>query len=288
MHTVGAFFARTTSLYGGGHARTAFTCYLAHDATAWLSAPATDSVHRQLLTGIAQLAILLGNMCADDFQDALAQHYHRTAAHLAADAHDPATYALALRAMATHAHELGHYQQALTIARQAACTARHHAPALTRAYIQSQLAVAEARTHHTRPALTALKTAEHLYSQADPTTSGPFTHYTPADLHFQQARIHAALNNHTGTLAALTTSLRTRPSTSRRAYALTLAYLAETHLRRGHLESALAAWEHFLNNYPALHSARATRRLNIMRQLLRPHTTHPAADALLHRAIQLH
>ncbi|NGO74062.1 hypothetical protein G5C65_38250, partial [Streptomyces sp. SB3404] len=142
MQTVTAFFAHTTTRYGGGHARTALVCYLAHDVIPWLHAPATDTTHRQLLTAGAQLSILLGDMCADDTRDALAQHYHRTAAH------DAATYAIALHAMSTHAHELDHHPAARALAQQAADAARHHAHPAIQTYTHAQLAVTEARTHH--------------------------------------------------------------------------------------------------------------------------------------------
>ncbi|MEV5376767.1 hypothetical protein AB0L26_12440 [Streptomyces nondiastaticus] len=288
LQTVTAFFAHAATRYGGGHARTALLCYLAHDVTPWLHAPATDSVHRQLLTAGAQLAILLGDMCADDSRDALAQHYHRTAARLAADADDPATYAVALHAMSTHAYELDHRPAALALSRQAADAARHHAHPAILTYTQAQLAVTEAGTHHRSSALAALHTAEHLHSSTEPSASMPFTTYPDAALDFQRARTLNALGDHVGTLSALTSSLRTHPPDRHRARALITAHLAEAQLRQGHREAALANWERFLGDYPTLRSARATRRLTAMRQLLEPHVTHPAAARLLHRATQLH
>ncbi|MFD7291204.1 helix-turn-helix domain-containing protein [Streptomyces sp. NPDC059863] len=115
LKSMTAFFASSAGAFGGGHARTALTAYLADDVTPWLLAGASEHVHRQLLTQAAQLTILLGNMCADDDADALAQHYHRTAAHLAAEAEDPHTYTIALRALASHALELGHQQPSLAL-----------------------------------------------------------------------------------------------------------------------------------------------------------------------------
>ncbi|MEU7166301.1 hypothetical protein AB0A70_16870 [Streptomyces morookaense] len=179
IQAVIAFFARTTALYGGGHARVALVCHLAHDVAPWLRAPATENVHRRLLAAGAQLAILLGDMCADDSRDALAQYYHRTAAHLAADAHDPATYAIALHAMSTHAHELGHPPAARALAQQAADAARHHAHPAIQTYAHAQLAVTEARTHHRPAALAALHTAEHLHTHTEPPTPTPFRRLPP-------------------------------------------------------------------------------------------------------------
>ncbi|MFE4670789.1 hypothetical protein ACFRI7_39055, partial [Streptomyces sp. NPDC056716] len=120
LKSMTAVFATSTGTFGGGHARNALTAYLADDVTPWLLAGASDHIHRQLLTRTAQLTILLGNMCADDGHSALGQHYHRTAAHLAAEAEDPHTYTIAIRALASHALDLGHPQPSLALTEQAA------------------------------------------------------------------------------------------------------------------------------------------------------------------------
>ncbi|MGW1018368.1 hypothetical protein [Streptomyces niveus] len=287
LKSMTVFFASSTGTFGGGHARTALTTYLADDVTPWLLASAGDHVHRQLLTQAAQLTILLGNMCADDDADALAQHYHRTAAHLAAEAEDPHTYTVALRALASHALELGHPQPSLTLTEQAAATAARHSSPLTQSFTQSQLALAHARVHDRPRALLALHNAEVLHGRADQNVSDPFGSYPTAALYYQRARTLTALRDHQAAGRAFHASLRTRAPQARRARALTTALLAESQLLQGNLEESLTTWKRFLGDYPGLRSARATASLTTMRQVLRPHSTHPDVVLLTEEAASL-
>ncbi|MET8825264.1 hypothetical protein ABZX40_35805 [Streptomyces sp. NPDC004610] len=282
-----ALFSASTGAFGGGHARTALTAYLADDVTQWLLASARDDVHRQLLTRTAQLTILLGNMCADDDAHALAQHYHRTAAHLAAEAGDPHTHTIAIRALATHALDLGHQQAALALTEQAAATATRHASPLTQSYTQSQLALAHARAKDRPRALLALRNAELLHSHADQNPSDPFDSYPRAALHYQRARTLSALGDHPAADHAFHASLRVRAPQARLARALTLALLAESQLIQGHLEESVSTWRRFLIDYPGLRSARATTCLTTMRKALHPYSHHPAVVRLEEEAASL-
>ncbi|MER5772560.1 hypothetical protein [Streptomyces sp. NPDC001985] len=284
LKSMTAYFATSTGAFGGGHARTALAAYLADDVTPWLLAGAGDHVHRQLLTHTAQLTILLGNMCADDDADALAQRHHRTAAHLAAEAEDPHTYTIAVRALAAHALELGHHRPALALTEQAVATAARHASPLTQAFTQAQLALAHARVQDRPRALLALRRAEVLHGQADQDPSDPFDTYPIAALHFQRARTLAALRDHRAAGRAFHASLRARAPQARRARALTTAHLAESQLLRGNLEESVSTWKRFLADYPGLRSSRATAFLTTMRRALRPHSSHPEVALLQEEA----
>ncbi|MFE2044597.1 hypothetical protein ACFXAZ_27465 [Streptomyces sp. NPDC059477] len=287
LKSVTAFFAATMGTFGGGHARTALTAYLADDAIPWLLAGASDHVHRRLLTHTAQLTILLGNMCADDEHHALAQDYHRTAAHLAAEAEDPHTYTIAIRTLASHALDLGHQQAALTLTEQAAATATRHSSPLTQSFTQSQLALAQARAKDRQRSLRALHHAEALHSHADQDPTDPFDSYPTAALHYQRARTLTALKDHQAADQAFHASLHARAPQARRARALTTALLAESQLLQGNLEESLTTWKHFLTDYPGLRSARATASLTTMRQALRPYSAHPEVALLEEEAASL-
>ncbi|WDO11231.1 hypothetical protein ME763_37555 (plasmid) [Streptomyces murinus] len=284
MRTMARVFAEAAQLHGPVHVRTALTAYLGRDVTGYLNAPAVEAERRQLLSGAAELTILLGTMCAGDGADALAQHYHGTAASLAAEAGDAATYAIALRTMSAHAHDLGHHSAAvLHLAQRAADVA----PPIVAAYTQAHLAVIQAH-HSKRAALAALAAAERHHGQAHDTIPGPFTHYPASALHYQRARTLATLRDRGGATSALTTSLRLRAPGERQATALTQARLAETLLAGGHLDAALTHWQAFLKDYPTLHSSHAERLLQSMRRLLNPHRRHPATNTLLTEAATLH
>ncbi|MEU0990406.1 hypothetical protein [Streptomyces sp. NPDC005953] len=281
------FFAASTGTFGGGHARTALTTYLADDLTPWLLSSASEQVQRQLLTHTAQLTILLGNMCADDNDNVLAQHYHRTAAHLAAQAEDPHTHTIAIRALASQALEIGHRRPSLALTEHAAATAKRHSSPLTQSFTQSQLALAHARANDRPRALLALHNAEILHSHADQNLTDPFDNYPTAALHYQRARTLTALKDHPAAARAYSASLRARAPQARRARALTTALLAESQLFQGNLEESLTTWKRFLIDYPGLRSTRATDSLTTMRQVLRPYSTHPDVALLTEEAATL-
>ncbi|WP_210590900.1 hypothetical protein [Streptomyces sp. GESEQ-35] len=279
LRAMASVFATSADQHGGQRMRAALAAYLAHEVAPLLHRPAPAQVHHGLLAATARLALLLGSMCADSGHHALAQHYHQIAARLATDADDHTTLAIALRTMATHAHDLGQHTPAvLNLAEQADQHARHAPPAV-RAYTHIHLAVLNA--HHNRhAAVAALLRAERLHIEAD-AELGPFSSYPAGALHYQRAQALATLKDRTGALTALTTSLRLRTPTERLPAALTRARLAETHLRLGHLEPALTHWHALLDAYPALRSVRADQCLTAAVQHLRPHQRRAGVADLL-------
>ncbi|QCX82800.1 hypothetical protein C9F11_46250 (plasmid) [Streptomyces sp. YIM 121038] len=285
MDTMARHFADAAEAFGGGAVRTALAGYLAHPVNGWLNAPAPEPVHRHLLAAAARLTLLLGTMTADDGHDALAQHYHHTAARMATDADDATALAITLRTMAAHASDLGHHTPAVLHLSQHAVDTARGAPPPVRAYTHAQLATAAAH-HNRRAALLALNRAEQLYEKAD-TVLGPFTAYPLAALHYQRAQTLNILGDTRGSIGAYTASLRLRTPTERHARALTQARLGETLLAQGHLDAALTHWTHFLDAYPHLSSLRATRHLHTMRQLLTPHQRHRPTGHLLDSALTL-
>ncbi|MFJ2738114.1 hypothetical protein ACIO3O_00440 [Streptomyces sp. NPDC087440] len=284
MQTMTRVFAEAAQAHGPGHVRTALAAYLGHDATGYLHARATEDLHRQLLSGAAQLTILLGTMCADSGADALAQRYHQTGAQLSVEAGDASTLAIALRTMSAHAHDLGHRTPAVLNLAERAAT-RETAP-IVQAYAQAHLAVVQAH-HDKHAALTALTSCERLYEKAH-TTPGPFTHYPVGALHYQRAETLAALGDQAGATRALTASLRLRSPAEGQARTLTRARLAESLLGQGHLDAALTHWQTFLDEAPGLHSLRIGRCLDAMRRLLNPHRHHRATAQLLTHAAALY
>ncbi|MER6913427.1 hypothetical protein ABT354_17310 [Streptomyces sp. NPDC000594] len=282
MDAMAEVFATAAERLGGGPVRAPLAAYLAHDVTARLRAPSSGTVHRRLLAKAAQLTLLLGRICADGGDDAVAQHYQLVAARLSADARDHGTLAIALRTMATHAHDLGHSGPAVRRLAELACEHARYAPPVVQAYAQAHLAVLQAG-YDRRAALTALDRAERLRLDGAE-APGPFTAYSLGALHYQRAQTLATLGDRAGTVRALTASLRARAPGERHARTLTHARLAEAQLGMGHLDAALPHWAAFLDAYPSLDSVRATRRLGLMRRHLRPHRRHPGAARLLGRA----
>ncbi|MGB8941677.1 MAG: hypothetical protein WCD21_15790 [Streptomyces sp.] len=281
-------FADAAALHGGEHTRPALAAYLHHTVRPLLRTAATQAVHRSLLVATSHLTLLLGTMCDDAGRIAAAQHYHHTAARLAADADDHAALAMALRAMATHAHNLGHHLPAVGHLAEAAADHARHAPDAVRAYTLAQLAVVEAHDDR-RSALATFTRAEHHHTRSDQDTEppGPFTIYPEGALHFQRAHMLATFGDARAAARALSASLAARTPRERHPRALTHAHYAETLHRVGRHDEALIHWHHFFDLYPHLTSTRAAQRLATMRRLLAPHRHRPRTRDLLSRASQL-
>lgn len=284
-HGMSHMFHAAAEKYGGEPGRAALAAFLAHQVVPVVHSLPREPNHRNVLSGAAQLTLLLGNMSLDSGHGGVAQHYHRTAARLAADAGDRATLAIALRTMAAHAHELGHHSPVVLHLSEQAVFHAGAAPPAVQAYAYANYAVQLAH-YDRRAALDALARAERLHARADG-PAGPFTAYPAGGLYYQRAETLGILGDHQGCLNALNTSLRLRSEAEIRATALTRARLAETHMRAGHLEQALTQWQAFLTACTGLGSARVVRHMRTMRQQLRPYQRHGAVRRLFSQATLL-
>lgn len=282
MQAMAVLFARATEQFGGTGIRTSLAVYLAHSVVPKLHTGRSRQGSRQLVSAAAQLTVLLGGMCADSARSNAAQHCYQIAASLAADAGDHATFAIALRAMATQAHHQGRHGLAVRLLAERAVRSAHHTSPTVQAYAHAQLAVTLAPDDRSS-ALAEMTRAEELHSKA-PAVPGPFTSYSAGALHFQRAQTYNALGDHASAAMALETSLRLRAANEERATTLTRARLAEAYLRLGRLDEALHCWQAFLIASRSLHSAQADARLSAMHQLLRPYARNPQAAALIERA----
>ena len=274
-------FAASDAESGGGRARPALSAYLAADIAPALRRSVRTAADRRLMRVSARLTYLAGYMCFDENLGGAAQAYYRTSARLFARTGDLSGYTTTLRALSIQAHHLGHHAHARDLAEAAAA----HLAALPTgqgALLSGQLAVTSAATGDRRAALSHLTRAHRLLDHGQD-THGTIGAFHPAALAHQEAEVLAAGADRAGAVAALTASLRHRPSAERRARALTTAQLAELHLDLGRLEQACATWYGFLDDRPHLHSARVEDALARLRARLRPHRHQPAVRILLDR-----
>ncbi|MEU6969964.1 hypothetical protein AB0A71_19910 [Kitasatospora aureofaciens] len=278
-----ALFAAALRKVGPAHVRAPLTAYLARVVTSRLRAQTTDADRCALDTATARLALLLAAACAGTGDDALALHHFR----IAAETGSPATTAIALRAMAGHAYDLGHQGGGVVDLAQYAVDLARPAPAAVRAYTLAHLAVVQAH-HDTHAALAALGQAERAaHRSADDGEPGPFGSYPLAALHFQRAQTLTVLGDHTGALDALAASVADRGPVERHLALFARARLAEKHLRLGHLDEAVHHWGLFLDGAPDREARRVGRALRSMLQHLRPHQRYGPAAALIVRAAGL-
>ena len=263
-------FSDADAAFGGRRQAVALASYLALDITPKLQARAAPAVRQAMFAAASELTYLCAFMHFDAGQHALAQRYYTAALALAAENHDPARYATTLRALSVQADSLGHHEQALHLADAAISAAPGSMAPRTRAFLYGQGAVAAAGTGDAHTALAHLRRAETLLERG-PAPDATIGAYHQASLAHQKAAVLTALSDIPGAIRALSTSIRHRPEAERRARTLTLAALAQLHLRQGELEQATATWGLFVADYPHLDSARADTALAEMRAGLRPH-----------------
>ncbi|MGD3109935.1 hypothetical protein [Streptomyces sp. YGL11-2] len=275
-------FEYLSERHGGTHVRLALICYLAGSTRPLLAGPAPRSLHRDLLTGTAQLTHLLATMTADAGHPGLAQRYFHIALALSRQAAHRVLYAITLRAMSRHALQLGYHSHAGDLARAAVHTAGPRAFPAAKAYLLAQRAVIHAHERRPRLALADLAAAERHHEQAT-SPAGPFSSYARPSLNYQQAHTLQLLGDRESALVSLRAATHRDPD-RRRSYALTQARLAETLLEAGHLEAACSHWHTFLDHYPHLHSAQVERALGRLREDLRCFPRQPRATALRERA----
>ncbi|MFI1980655.1 tol-pal system YbgF family protein [Streptomyces wedmorensis] len=252
--------------YGGRHARIAVAAYVANDMGGLLATARPSAERRLVLSSGAQLTHQLAVMTVDAGHHGLAQRYFQMSLSLAREGDNSSLYAITLRTMSQQALALGHVRHAVDLAEAAVVTGdRSDSP--VRAYLLAQAALARAADQQASSAAALLDQAweEH---QRSPGAPGPFTSYPRAALDFQRARTLRKLGRTSEALSALQDSLRHRPPTQRRAYALTQAETAELLFAIGRIERACDYWSRFLNAYPELQSASADRaRESLIRAL---------------------
>ncbi|MFB4426459.1 hypothetical protein C5F59_035930 [Streptomyces sp. QL37] len=272
----------TTGLdrHGGGHARTALCVYLADDVAPWLRSPASDSVHRELLTESAHLVFLLARKYADSALHGIAQRYFVAALGLANEADDRTTWAIVHRGMSCQALVLDHRRAALAYGERASLALPRTAPAPARAFVTAQLAVAQAAVGNRRAALRAMGEAEQA-ADADESDTGPFASYPVAALKYQQAQTLHRLGDLPGAVAALDSCVLHRPPDDRRGCALTHGARTSLLMSQGHVEEASASWREFLLARSGLRSAQVSHIDRELRGLFLAYRAQPAVRALL-------
>ncbi|MFI7102589.1 hypothetical protein ACIBK8_24895 [Streptomyces sp. NPDC050161] len=279
------FFSASFDAHGGHRARTALAAYLADDIAPLLREQDDGAPHRGLLVEASRLSFLLARMHQDTAVHGLAQQHFGTALRLADESGDAMARAVVLRGLSAQGLALGHRQSALHAAEAAAAATRRAPDGPARAFLLSQLAVAQAACGRHRSARVSMAGAEDALAKgAGAGTAEPFTTYSSGSLEFQRSEVLRYTGDLSAARTALTNSLARRPGADHRGMALSHAQLAEILVGLGHVEEACAAWNSFLDHHAQLRSGSADQAAGRMRQLLTPFRKLQAANAVLQRA----
>ncbi|MER6504040.1 hypothetical protein ABT218_33035 [Streptomyces sp. NPDC001455] len=278
------FFSASFDAHGGQGARSSLAAYLADDIAPLLREGGDGARRRALLVEASRLTFLLARMHQDAAAHGLAQQHFTTALRLADASGDTTARAVVLRGLSAQGLALGHRKNALRAAEAAAaCPGASDGPA--RAFLLSQLAVAQAACGRHRSARVSLTRAEEaLATGAGCGAAEPFDAYSSGSLEFQRSEVLRYTGDLPAARSALANSLARRPSADHRGMALSHAQLGEILIGLGYVEESCVSWNSFLDHYAVLRSGAADQAAGRMRKLLTPFRKVPAAHVVLQRA----
>jgi len=163
VRTTVQLFMRMDFQFGGGHARAALAQYFAHDVHPLLEGKFSEKVGRDLFSAAAEVAQLLGWTAYDVGSQGLAQRYLLQGLRLAQAADDRMMGSRLLSNMSHQATYLGHFGQAVQLARAAQEGSRGAASATTMSMFLAMEARAHAGDGDGAACSQALREAERLF-----------------------------------------------------------------------------------------------------------------------------
>jgi hypothetical protein len=269
------FFSRRDQRRGGRAGRNALVAYLRSEVADYVQGRFTSERTRlQLMAAVGELAYLAGWTAFDASEHSLAQRYFKVALHLAAEADDGPLAGHVLRAMAHQAVDLGRPAEALNLSTASLERKRYTlASPREKSLLVVVHARAEAATGQRAQAAQALIRAEDDLRAADSLTEEPgrVFFFSEASLAHETACALRDLGDLAGAEREFQRSVRTRQAGPfARTHAVTLGYLGDVQVRRGHLDAAVATWTRALDAMGGVHSGRTRDVVVQMRRALSP------------------
>ena len=199
-------------------------------------------VERRLLRVVGELSQLAGWVYADAGQHGRAQDVYLDGVRAAASADDKPPAGQLLSTLSYLLSNSGSPRDATLLARTALHGAAPDASPVVRALLGERIAWAAAKSGDTTTALRALDNVDAEYGDRSPDDIEPdWTYWLNRDeIDIMRARCAVELGDATTAEALLTPVLNRYPITRRREAALYRTWLAEAHIRSGHLDAARA------------------------------------------------
>ncbi|MEU9502049.1 hypothetical protein [Streptomyces sp. NPDC048196] len=263
---------------GGGHARPMAAAFLVNTVGPYLRAGGSEVAQKAMRSAASDLVYLTGWMAMYEREHGLGQKYYVKALKLAGQADDHVTYCRTLRGMALQASNLGYGNRALELADSAAEAAPASGPRLV-AFLRGQQAHGAAMVNDRRQAFRRLRETETALSRAD----GRNDHiggYDRTAYEFHVAHVLWELGDQAGSVKALRRSNRYRPAAERQGRVHATGLLATRLMQMRHVEEACREWEHFLDDYMGVSSARGDDHFAALQAGLRPYRQLPAVRSL--------
>ncbi len=273
VRDVTLYGSRHYDAYGGAAARSLLMAYLHDKVKPWLSWPASDRIHRELLSATSQLVRVIGRTYTDDNRHGIAQQYYDLAHQLATEAACPIGQAMALREQSAQAGALGHHAYATELARAATALLPGESPPGVHAFALAQEAVACAGLRQADEARRLLGLAERMTQESAGDES--MERYPVSAFLFQSAQVHRLLGAGDAAVSFLRASMRARPRGEHRTIGLILLQIARLELDRGKVQAARETYSLVLDRHnthgsPAITHQAAQLDNRLRRVLQRP------------------
>jgi tetratricopeptide (TPR) repeat protein len=263
-------FANYDYRYGGGRPKPLVAQYLESDVLPLLPyvSPRTE-LGKEYFREVAALTRLAGWTCYDTGQHALAQRYLYQAFRLARAAGDKPLCGRILAGMSHQANFLGHYEQAVHLARAAAQGANGHATATTMALFHAMEARALSSQGNEPEATAALLAAEKWHSASNPGDDPDWIRYFDgAELHAEFAHCFRDLDQPELASHHALMSIQESESLYVRSLSFCRTVLAESYLQGDDTEQAIAVAKEVVDTAAKLKSYRVISYIDAFRQRL--------------------
>lgn len=272
VHDARAMFANYDYRYGGGRPKPLVAQYLESDVLPLLPhvSPST-SLGREYFREVAALTRLAGWTCYDTGQHALAQRYLHHAFRLSRAAGDKPLCGRILAGMSHQANFLGHYEQAVHLARAAAQGARGYATPTTMALFHSMEARALSSQGNEPEATAAMLEAERWHTQSRPEDDPDWIRYFDgAELHAEFAHCFRDLEKPEMATHHAQASIDQSESLYVRSLSFVRTVLATSHLQSNEVEQAVEVAKGVVDTAAkGLKSLRVVSYLDVFRGQLR-------------------
>ncbi len=266
-------FVRIDERHGGQHGWTAVVQYLRTDlADLCRSAFATEDEQREAHMLAACVAYLCGWKAYDASEHGLAQRYYLQALGLTRDIDDPLHEAWILRIMAHNGMDIRRPQHTLNLAEAALERIRGRVAPATEALFAVTRARALATARRGHEAAAQIREAHDLImcgSEEELPYWASLWGSPRATVGSHTGKTFRALGDHANAERHYAASARARPKNGHeRITALTLASQGREQAAQGHLEAACGTWDHALDLFGGVRSARAASEVKGIRRQL--------------------
>lgn len=270
VHDATEMFSTFDHRYGGGQSKPLVAKYLQTAVLPLIPRVSQDNqLGRDYFQAVASLTLRAGWTAYDIGEHAVAQRFLYQAYRLARAARDKAFAGHVLACMSHQANFLGHFEQAVHLARGASHGATGHATPTAMAMFNAMEARALASRGDEHEAVTALSVAEKWLNNSKPANDPAWIwFFDEAELHAEFAHCFRDLGNAEKASQHAATSMEVSKDEFVRSLSFCRSVLATSHLLADDLDQAVHVASGVIDTAAHLKSYRVISYLNDFRQQL--------------------